>query len=740
MKKFLSVLLAFAMTQTILSSPWLMAYDKGMTSAAAENLSSFEDRNGTMPDNLIPKDKESSARYFVNQGRNSGSVDSGYSSDWSSESNTRSYAVITANEDISERIWSAFCGKTVPIQQPLTGKSYVIKMNVKKTTDVGAKVAVSLNNDTATSVSVSDRYAKNGMELTDAYQQFTDTITPVDGYSSTSEKQYLTVGLPAGVQQGAGIAIDTSTPDAVYLAEEVPYEITLTAEKDILQQGESCNITASVLNQIGIKGNVSQEIRYSVMNEDRTETDDNLSVENGKIIAKPDATSGTYTVVAMTADGSVVKGVSVSVIGRERVSDCTMTQSGNDVIANASVSDTTAEKVIWLLGEYSGKLLKQITCTTAVPTNGKASAALTLHNTEAGDTVKLFVWEYPSLRPISDTDGIERSMTVQSLESLYGDTIPDSSLETAQPTKFYKNKAAAVSVTFDDSIYSAACYYNSLFESYNMRGTAMLVADWVKETEKDGWQQLFDGGHMDMGNHSLAHAIKYTDASTTSEMIEQDITGGYQKLSELFPTEKILTFASPWTQRNDLVDSEVAKHHFANRNGGRGFVSAYPDQQTLFNLPAYVVMHTDTAAELNAKIDTAAENGQWFIHLMHGVGEGTYNIDKEVCREHFAYIGSKDDVWAGSLNDVLMYIYERDAAKIATLWTREKGMCISVTTPDLDSKLFNFPLTIKVNVPSDWKNIRVNQAGKIQNVSAADGYAYINIVPNGGDVIIDSMS
>ena len=41
-------------------------------------------------------------------------------------------------------------------------------------------------------------------------------------------------------------------------------------------------------------------------------------------------------------------------------------------------------------------------------------------------------------------------------------------------------------------------------------------------------------------------------------------------------------------------------------------------------------------------IDTAIANNQWFIHLMHGVGTGTYNIDKDVCAEHFAYIGDAD--------------------------------------------------------------------------------------------------
>jgi len=270
----------------------------------------------------------------------------------------------------------------------------------------------------------------------------------------------------------------------------------------------------------------------------------------------------------------------------------------------------------------------------------------------------------------------------------------------------------------------------------------MIVSDWVKETEIPKWQALFDGRYVDLANHSKSHSIRYKTDNPTTAQLEEDITGGYDALKTMFPNQQILAFAAPWTQSPTAALTEMKKNHYANRNGGNGFVDANPTEEIMYNLPGYVVLHEDTADELNAKIDTAIANEQWFIHLMHGVGEGTYNIDKDVCAEHFAYIGSKSaDVWTGSLNEVTKYIYERQNSQLKYNWIREKAISISLTDT-MDDTLFDFPLTVKVNVPSGWTRARVWANGEVSTVNVvAEGgknYVYINAVPDKGEILLES--
>ena len=121
----------------------------------------------------------------------------------------------------------------------------------------------------------------------------------------------------------------------------------------------------------------------------------------------------------------------------------------------------------------------------------------------------------------------------------------------------------------------------------------------------------------------------------------------------------------------------------------------------------------------------------------------SYNIDKDVCATHFAYIGSKsDDVWAGSLNEVLKYIYEKQTAKTDINWIRENALSLSLTDT-MDDAIFNFPLTLKVNVPAEWEMVSVSQNGENSTVAVKveDGksFIYINVVPDKGDILVESI-
>ncbi|MBR5271638.1 MAG: polysaccharide deacetylase family protein, partial [Clostridia bacterium] len=349
---------------------------------------------------------------------------------------------------------------------------------------------------------------------------------------------------------------------------------------------------------------------------------------------------------------------------------------------------------------------------------------------------------YAYINIIPDKGEVELS----TLNSLYGKELDSADYIAPAVCDFKDDKAAAVSVTFDDGAYEPAVYYNSLFEKYNIHGTAMLISSRLSSSNVALWQELIDEDNIDIGNHSRYHSKDYIQDNATAQKLADDITGGYSDLKEMFPDEKLLVYASPWTWKSDASIAEIKKNHFAHRGSGNGFVSANPTDDELFAIPSHVIYSDDTVAELKGKVDTAVTNGSWYSMLLHGTNDvnpetAELTINKEVCDEVFEYIGTHKDVWAGSMTEVLQYIYEKKNCTSTVNWIRENAISLSLTDT-LDNTHFDFPLTLKVNVPSGWTNVTVTQNSESVQVSAfeKDGknYAYINVVPDNGEVVLEN--
>lgn len=324
----------------------------------------------------------------------------------------------------------------------------------------------------------------------------------------------------------------------------------------------------------------------------------------------------------------------------------------------------------------------------------------------------------------------------------YGDELDITAFSAPTIAEFYNNKQAAVTLTFDDGDYASAEYYDSLMAENNIHGTAMLVTDWIKDEEISKWKALLSNGNIDIGNHSASHAIRYNDAGVTAEVLEADITGAYNKLKELFPEQKIMTFASPWTQISELSQAEVKKNHFANRTSGDGLIASNPDDGVMLKLPAYVVMYEDAVSTLTSKVDQAIEGNNWLVYMMHGVGDSGYNIHKNTCKSFFEYIGSKESqVWAGSLTEVVQYIYEKKNAKVSVNWIKENGMSLSLTDT-LDNELFDFPVTVIVDIPDEWGSVSAVGNGGAKTTESferdANKFAVVNIIPDRGEVVLEN--
>ena len=211
--------------------------------------------------------------------------------------------------------------------QAEAGKTYVIRANVKKVPERGESRFGAAMNDTWNVLNVikTNEYPE-GMLLTDAWQDFSATLTLPKNYNSSAMGIYadeVYFGLATGTVNG-GFYVDISEKDSIYFAEEKPVLVRLSCEKrDQLSAGDVIEIQATVSNQIGIGGTLSQELSWYCLNDDHTETVQGVEIvpkENGAVLRvnRTDGLDQGLTVVAVSKQYGLVSEISPLKAGHKR--------------------------------------------------------------------------------------------------------------------------------------------------------------------------------------------------------------------------------------------------------------------------------------------------------------------------------------------------------------------------------------------------------------------------------------
>jgi len=302
------------------------------------------------------------------------------------------------------------------------------------------------------------------------------------------------------------------------------------------------------------------------------------------------------------------------------------------------------------------------------------------------------------------------------------------------------NKKAAYTFTTDDGMYTAVKYYNEDFKRLNLRGSMALIAGKLNGLDEN-FKTIISEGHFDVTNHSMTHP-KFAEISDR-ETLENEINGSQTLLQTKFSGQDVITMVNPYGSNSELAESIIEQHHFAARNGGGGYNYLNPTDYEWFHLKListynYGLSRPYNAEYLNSCLNTALLHSNWIIIMAHGIGNDQNSISKEDITKHFDYLASKlDSVWCGTFNEVTKYIREKQHAVLKINQAKSSGIIIKLTH-DLNSNIFNFPLTLKTNVPASWKIGTIEQNGLSKKVHAKseNGYNYIvyDAIPNTGDI------
>lgn len=309
------------------------------------------------------------------------------------------------------------------------------------------------------------------------------------------------------------------------------------------------------------------------------------------------------------------------------------------------------------------------------------------------------------------------------------------------------NRKAILTITTDDGLPNSLDMFVKMFEKYDLKGTSAMIVK-SAEANHDAFLKLVETGRLEIQNHSMTHGVV---GSADEAGMKHEIVDSGVRLRELFPGQEVLCFFEPGggVPINDLSLPMVKENYIAMRTGGRGFndVEGKIDWynginiQGLYGSGATEADNT-SVEQMNAWLDTAIDNGRWFVQMWHGLAEGEPNSYRPVPVEradaHLAYVSEKQksgELWVAFYSEAIKYIQEAQAAKLLDdegTQTRK----ITLTTSGLDNEIFDYPLTVRSTVPSSWQNVTVTQGDTVSEVTAVEENGetviYYDIVPNAG--------
>ena len=266
--------------------------------------------------------------------------------------------------------------------------------------------------------------------------------------------------------------------------------------------------------------------------------------------------------------------------------------------------------------------------------------------------------------------------------------------------QFMDDKPAAMSLTFDDSLLDHYTVARPLLAEYGYKATFYVVEKYtnqalahrgdISKRQYMDWQQvkqLADEGH-EIGNHSYNHhGLTRIDASRWDEEINHPIATFQDRLG-LTP----VTFCFPGNARN----SEILKLALVNHINARTYQQSFGGKNCT---------HEKTVQWVN---DTIANN-KWAVAMIHAIiheGKGYApfpNDEKDFVAVLELLKAHEDKLWIDTFANVSKYVKLRDSVTVQWI---DAHKTFTLKT-ELDTKLYDIPLTVKIQDGSQQRLIKV---------------------------------
>lgn len=320
-------------------------------------------------------------------------------------------------------------------------------------------------------------------------------------------------------------------------------------------------------------------------------------------------------------------------------------------------------------------------------------------------------------------------------ESNDDEQVADQNLNTTIEIALWKGfKEVAISHTWDDSSAGHIDLAIPIFDSFNLKTTLFTLPNNVRDWNK--YKEASANGH-EIASHSISHP---SFANINQTLIEQELQQSQLLINQFMNFDKCLTFAYPFCATEDFNLTE--KYYIAARSCTNKIEKSTPEDFFKVNaiLSGGGSAYT-SSDDLNQIAQNALTQNGWAVYLFHAIGEEANYLRTNDLNKHLQFLADESDIfWVDTFLNVIKYIKERNSAKIDI--SIDDNIINIHLSDQLNNNIFNFPLTLKKEVPTSWvnDNIEVMQNGspvEFNLISGKDFNSIIfNAIPDSGTISI----
>ncbi len=346
----------------------------------------------------------------------------------------------------------------------------------------------------------------------------------------------------------------------------------------------------------------------------------------------------------------------------------------------------------------------------------------------------------------------------------------DSTYGSFTATRWAGNQQSAFSFTFDDGLRSQYDNAFPILTQYGMIGTFYVLPPYLADSLpgviwRYGTWPMFDEMNIngnEIGSHSMNHLhMKTLDVGdpNTQGTMHYELYQSQQMINNRFGNSDCITFAYPYGEHNNLIDSLTAIYYESARAIGSDPNPYMIEENQFFALNSYPVTFSqprntpdDDLDELNSFenwISTSIDSGTWAVQQIHEVvpfdslsgliSSGSY---EPITNEWFSLLcdwlyqkREEGSVWIETVANITKYIKERDSYQYQLISVNDQQIQLQLSD-SLDNSIYNYPLSGLVKIPGNWQPVYFQQENRIETlepfVLGNDTLVVANIVPDGG--------
>ncbi len=226
----------------------------------------------------------------------------------------------------------------------VAGDKYLYSVWVRNAGEIETNVVVGLSNGYDIGTTYGPNYGAEGMRVPadGKWHQYKEILT-IQGTNPL-----LGFGFSVGTKSGSAVEINLTKAELSpsYFAKEKVYDITLTSTAPAVSNGGLLTLEASVVNQLGDEGTLSQNFTWDVLDENKNykTTGYTLTPNGDTATLSVDTTEAeNIYVVAKSTDYNIVRMFPVSVNGKKVLTDYVKGDMPPNLIADPTLEDNFAD-------------------------------------------------------------------------------------------------------------------------------------------------------------------------------------------------------------------------------------------------------------------------------------------------------------------------------------------------------------------------------------------------------------